>query len=292
MKKRIGFIGLGAMGNPMASNYINAGYEVSVYDISKQNVEQLKLKSAIACKNPSEVAQKSDIVLCSLPNGAIVQETMTGKNGVFSGCRKGAVVIDLSSVSPVTSIQLSQKANELGISYLDVPVSGGVTGAKAGTLTLMVGGDREVFESVKPELECIGSNIFYIGENGSGDIMKIVNNLMLGANMAALAEAIVLGEKYGLNLETMINIINISSGRSYVSEAKCEKFIMNHKYEGGFAVALQYKDLNLALEAAKEVNMPLLMASTAAQIYELANTQNYGKMDISSLTDMWEKLTV
>ncbi|MGN0436086.1 MAG: NAD(P)-dependent oxidoreductase, partial [Wujia sp.] len=167
-------------------------------------------------------------------------------------------------------------------------VSGGVSGAVAGTLTLMVGGDKEVFDRAVSILECIGKNILYIGEIGSGDAMKLVNNLMLGCNMAAAAEAIVLGQRCGIDLETIKKVITISSGNSYAFQAKIDKFIIPEKYDGGFAVSLQHKDLGLALEAAENVKMSLRMGEAATGVFETAMSEGYSGRDISSVTEMWQ----
>lgn len=287
--KKIGFIGLGAMGNPMAANLARAGYEVLAYDVSPAAVNRLTeaVPSVKACDCVSSLAAASDIIFASLPNGAIVSSTMLGDTGVIPSCRENTIIVDLSSVAPETSKAMYREAARRHVSYMDAPVSGGVAGAAAGTLTLMAGGDQEAYEAVLPVMECIGKNIFYIGEIGSGDAMKIVNNLLLGCNMAALAEALVLGEKCGLKVETMNRILGISSGRSYASEAKLSKFIMEDAYDGGFAIALQRKDLGLALEAARTEEMPLMMTSMASQIYQMAMAEQYSRQDISALVKMW-----
>lgn len=220
--KTIGFIGLGAMGNPMAKNFVKNGYNVLVYDVSENAVEALAKEGAKRCDTVAELAESSEVIFASLPNGKIVESIMTGEAGVIASAKKGSCIVDLSSVAPETSVRMYELAKKKEIAYLDAPVSGGVAGAGAGTLTIMVGGDREAFEKISTELYCIGKNVFYIGKTGNGDAMKIVNNLMLGCNMAALAEALTLGEKCGLDLETMNRIVSISSGRSYAQEAKME----------------------------------------------------------------------
>lgn len=288
--KTIGFIGLGAMGNPMAKNFVKNGYNVLVYDVSENAVEALAKEGAKRCDTVAELAESSEVIFASLPNGKIVESIMTGEAGVIASAKKGSCIVDLSSVAPETSVRMYELAKKKEIAYLDAPVSGGVAGAGAGTLTIMVGGDREAFEKISTELYCIGKNVFYIGKTGNGDAMKIVNNLMLGCNMAALAEALTLGEKCGLDLETMNRIVSISSGRSYAQEAKMEKFIMPGTFEGGFAVALQHKDLTLALETAKKEKMPLPMTAAASQVYGLAEAMEYGRQDISVVTKMWEDL--
>lgn len=287
--EKIGFIGLGAMGNPMAANLANNGYEVSVFDVNKEAMKSLKdvNPSIILCESVAQLAKEQDVIFTSLPNGSIVEAIMLGNDGVLESCKMGAVVVDLSSVAPETSRKMYKEAKAHGVSYLDIPVSGGVAGAKAGSLTMMAGGDEETFNHILPVLETIGKNIYYIGESGSGDAMKLVNNMMLGCNAAALAEALTLGDRLGLSLSTMKKIIDISSGRSYVSDAKLEKFIMQNQYDGGFAIALQHKDIGLALEAAKSVKTPLMMAGMAEQIYELAISKGFERKDISALTKMW-----
>lgn len=285
---RIGFIGLGAMGNPMAANFVAKGYKVYVLAASEESVARFCSSNpeAIGCKSVKEVATNSDYIFCSLPNGKVVSDVMLGADGIFENVAQGTVVVDTSSVDPGTSIKLSRKAEEYGIDYLDAPVSGGVKGAQNGTLTIMVGGKESVFKKVHDVFNVIGKNIMYIGEAGAGDTMKIVNNLMLGCNMAAMAEALNLGRKFGLSIETMDNIVSISSGRSYVSDNKIKNFIMDGNYDGGFAIALQHKDLRLALDAANDIGAPLMMGSIATQVFELAKEKGYSRKDISSVYDM------
>lgn len=289
--KNIGFIGLGAMGNPMASNFLKNGYQTYVYDISTKAMDLLEERGAKACASSQELASKSDIIFSSLPNDEIVIQTMAGTNGVIESCRPASCIVDLSSVSPNTSVKMNKLAKTRYISYLDAPVSGGVKGAIAGTLTIMVGGDKKTYDELQTELKCIGKKILYIGESGFGDTIKILNNLLLGCNMAALAEALVLGEKCGLTLSTMNEIFSISSGRSYVQENKIQNFIMKDSYHDGFAVALQYKDLMLALDTARTHKMPMPMTATASQIYEFVNAMDYGREDISVITKALENLT-
>lgn len=287
--EKIGFIGLGSMGNPIASNLAKAGYELYVFDVSKDAVDKIKTvyPSVTQCVTIAKLAGHSDIIFSSLPNDAIVNSTMLGANGIITHCSENTIVIDLSSVAPNTSRNIYEEAKKCGVRYMDIPVSGGVAGAAAGTLSLMAGGDRDTFDRILPILKIIGKNIRYIGTSGTGDAMKLVNNMLLGCNMAALAEALNLGIHLGLDLSTMKQIISISSGRSYASEAKLEKFIMEDCYDDGFAVSLQHKDIGLALEAAKSTKVPLMMAGMAEQIYALAMSKGYSRKDISVLARMW-----
>ena len=269
---KIGFIGLGAMGKPMACNLIAAGYEVHAFDVMEAAVKEMEGKGAIGAATAGELAARVDVILCSLPNAKIVEGVM-------------------SPVAPNSTKAMAQKAAQKGISYIDAPVSGGVSGATAGTLTIMVGADDETFQKVKPVFDVLGKNIYHIGEVGGGDAIKMVNNLLLGCNMAALAEGLTLGVKCGLSVETMKEVISVSSGRSYALEAKLEKFIMADQFTGGFAVDLQYKDLGLALEASRDEKVPLPMTAAAVQVYEAARAKGQGREDMSSVVKVWEDLT-
>lgn len=288
---KIGFIGLGAMGRPMAANLLNAGYEVHAFDVVEAAVKELEDKGATGHRSASELAGQVDVIICSLPNAKIVEGVMCGENGVLDRCKEGAIVIDMSSVAPNSTREMAKRAAAKGVRYIDAPVSGGVSGAAAGTLTIMVGADDETFASVKPIFDVLGKNIYHVGEVGGGDAIKMVNNLLLGCNMAALAEALALGVKCGLSVETMKQVISVSSGRSYAMDAKLEKFIMAGQFAGGFAVDLQYKDLGLALEAARDERVPLPMTAAAVQVYEMARAKGQGREDMSSVVKVWEDLT-
>ena len=288
---KIGFIGVGNMGKPMAKNLLAAGYEVNVSDLIEANVNEMVSHGAKACANNSELAAASDMIVTSLPNAKIVETVMTGKGGVMESAKPGSVIMDMSSVAPGTTQAMAKAAEKYGLKYMDAPVSGGVAGAAAGTLTIMVGCDDETFEKVSPILNVLGKNIYHVGEAGAGDAIKIVNNLLLGTSMAALAEALVLGKKLGLSPETMLKVISVSSGRSYALDAKMEKFIMAGAFNGGFAVDLQYKDLGLALDAARDVSSPLPMTAAATQVYQSARAKGLNREDISSVIKIYEDLT-
>ncbi|MDF2610407.1 MAG: hgd [Lachnospiraceae bacterium] len=287
----IGFIGLGAMGGPMAENLVKANHNVFVYDVSESAREMLEEKGATNCSNVAVLAENADVILVSLPNSQIVESTMLTENGVFANAKKGAIIIDMSSVSPTSTKKLETIANDRQLNYVDAPVSGGVAGAKNGTLTIMVGAKDEVMENILPILNILGKNIYHVGETGLGDTIKIVNNLLLGCNMVALAEAVVLGQKSGLSPETMYEIVKMSSGNSYVLNAKMEKFILPEQYEGGFAVNLQHKDLGLALELGNELDVSLPFTTLASQIFEAVKEKGMGNRDISYLVKHLQELS-
>ncbi|MGI6677988.1 MAG: NAD(P)-dependent oxidoreductase [Dehalobacterium sp.] len=288
---KVGFIGIGAMGMPMAKNLLKAGFDLTVSDVSEEAVAQLVDAGAKAADTPKEVALASDVVITMLPNFQIVQSVMLGESGVLAGAEKGMTVIDMSSVSPTQTRQLVPRAEKLGVNYLDAPVSGGVAGAEKGTLTIMVGGPAEVIEKIMPVLKAMGKKIYHVGDVGAGDAMKIVNNLLLGINMAALSEALVLGVKAGLDPQMMRDIIGSSSGGSYALEAKMPNFILKGNFEPGFAIDLQYKDLELASQTGKDLGMPLFMGNLAQQIFEQARATGLGNRDISAVIQLWENLT-
>lgn len=287
---KVGFIGLGAMGKPMAKNLLQAGFGLTVYDVNQDAVTQLKEAGANEAALPKDVALASDVVITMLPNFQIVSSVMEGPDGVLAGANEGMILIDMSSVSPTQTRQMVPKASEKGIAYLDAPVSGGVAGAEKGALTIMVGGPVPVVEKVMPVFQAMGKKIYHVGSVGSGDAMKIVNNLLLGINMAALAEALVLGAKAGLDPQMMRDIIGTSSGNSYVLEAKMPNFILKGNFEPGFAIDLQYKDLELAGQTGKDLGVPMYLGNLAQQIFEQARASGLGKKDISAVVEMWEKM--
>ncbi|MDR1194340.1 MAG: NAD(P)-dependent oxidoreductase [Peptococcaceae bacterium] len=287
---KIGFIGVGAMGKPMAKNLLSAGYEVYVHDLSEANVKELGSLGAKVCAGGGELAAKADLIITSLPNAKIVETVMTGQGGVLESCQPGAIIMDMSSVAPASTKAMAKAAERYGVVYMDAPVSGGVAGAAAGTLTIMVGCDEATYEKVSDVLRVLGKNIYHVGEAGAGDAIKIVNNLLLGVSMAALAEALVLGVRLGLRAETMKEVIGVSSGRSYALEAKFDQFIMADAFDKGFAVDLQRKDLGLALDAAKDVAAPLPLTAAAAQVFEMARAKGFNRQDISAVVKVWEDL--
>lgn len=285
----IGFIGLGAMGKPMAHNLIKANFQLNVFDVNEKAVEELVLLGAEKCSSPQEIAKKCELVITMLPNAKIVESVMLGDGGMLAGIKAGQIIVDMSSVAPHTTKKMAQFVEKKGAKYIDAPVSGGVSGATAGTLTIMVGGHQETVAKARPVLDKLG-RIQHIGEVGAGDAVKIVNNLLLGANMAAVAEALVLGVKAGLKPETMYNIIKSSSGRSYALEAKMPNFILKGEFAPGFAVDLQYKDLELAVETGKNLGVPMPVTNSAQQVYEMARAKGLGREDISAIIKVWEHL--
>ena len=286
---KIGFVGLGVMGGKMASNVLKAGHKLTVYDIAKENVKTLTDQGAVAGDSAADVAEKSDVIMVSLPNSQIVEGVILGEDGVLEGAKKGSVIIDFSSITPKVIREISEIAAKKGVDVVDAPVSGGAAGAENGTLTIMVGGKKEVFDKVKPYLEAVGNSIKHVGDVGAGDTIKAVNNLLLGINMVATAEALVLGKKAGLKEDVMYDIISKSSGSSYALTAKYEKYISKGNFEPGFMIDLMHKDLQLAVDTAKDLKLPLISGNLSQQIFEAARAEGLGGEDISSVIKIFER---
>ncbi|MGL4207785.1 MAG: NAD(P)-dependent oxidoreductase [Candidatus Adiutrix sp.] len=287
---KIGFIGLGAMGRPMAKRIKAAGFSLVVNDVALEAVNEMIALGAEHQKDNNLLASEADIICLSLPNSEILQNVMHGEAGVIFGLKPGTLVIDLSSVEPSVSQALAEKVSQKGSFMVDAPVSGGVTGAENGTLTIMVGGAKADFAKAQVILKHLGQKIFHVGAVGAGQAIKLVNNLLLGANMAACAEALTLGKKLGLAPETMLEIISQSSGASYALTAKGEKFIFKGDFKPGFAVDLQYKDLELAVKTAKSLGLPLPVGNLAQQLFEIARAKGFGREDISSIIKFFEEM--
>ena len=258
---KVGFIGLGRMGKHMATNVVKAGFETYVNDLMPALVEQLVSLGAKHCPTNQALAAEVDVAFTMLPNGAIVESVMCGPEGVLAACKPGTVIVDMSSVAPATTQKMAKIAAEKGVKYMDAPVSGGTAGAEAGTLTIMVGAEDETFARVEPVLQAIGKRIHHIGGVGMGDAMKIVNNMLLG-----------------------------SSGNSYALTAKMQKFIMADAFEPGFAMDVQYKDLTLAQEASRTLQVPIPMSNACMAVYEQARAAGLGGEDMSAVIKIWEKL--
>lgn len=285
---KLGMIGLGAMGLPICRRLLANNYEVKAFDLVEKATLEARESGAEICESAALAATDVDIVLCSLPNAAIVSGVL--REVLASETLSLKYFIDLSSISPDSARNHAKMTAERGIEYMDCPVSGGVGGAAQGTLTVMAGGSDKGFAAVLPVLEAIGKKIYHVGSTGTGSGIKMVNNYLLGCNMAAVAEALVLGAKIGLDLDTMYEIIGSSSGRSFIIENKIPNFIKKRNFEGGFAVDLEHKDLGLAADTAKQLRMPTPMGSTAIQIFETARAKGYGRQDITALLKIWEEL--
>ena len=287
---QIGFIGIGVMGRPMSLNLLKAGHNVSIFarHPEKPEVQEVLNAGAKLAPSPRAVAIASDLVITMVPNSAQVEEVVNGPQGILEGARKGLIIVDMSTIAPSTSRKLAKIAAEQGAHFLDAPVSGGSQGAINGTLTIMVGGDRKVFEQALPVLEAMGKkeNIFYVGPHGAGEVVKIVNNILCGA----IAESFVLGVKAGADVETMAKIIGVSSGASWQLANQFPIRAFNGSFQPGFMTDLLHKDLGLALDLAAESQTPVALTALTRQLYEMARAAGFGREDYTSLLKVLEKM--
>ena len=291
---QVGFIGIGVMGRPMTLNLLKAEHNVTIYarHPEKPEVQEVLNAGAKLAPSPRAVAMASEIVITMLPNSPQVEEVVTGPNGLLEGARKGLIIIDMSTIAPSVSRKLAQEASTRGIHLLDAPVSGGSQGAVNGTLTIMVGGERAIFEQVRPVLEAMGKkeNIFYVGPNGAGEVVKLVNNILVGAIAAATAESFVLGVKAGVDVDTMANIIGVSTGASWQLANQFPLRAFNGSFQPGFMTDLLHKDLGLALDLAAENKVPVVMTALTRQLYEMARAAGYEHEDYTSLLKVLEQM--
>ena len=291
---QVGFIGIGVMGRPMTLNLLKAEHHVTIFARHPEKSEVQEVINAGAKLAPSAraVAMTSDIVITMLPNSPQVEEVVTGPLGLLEGARKGLIIVDMSTIAPTMSRKLAQGASIHGVHILDAPVSGGSQGAINGTLTIMVGGEREIFDQALPVLEAMGKkeNIFHVGPNGAGEIIKLVNNVLCGAIAAAIAESFVLGVKAGANVDTMAKIIGVSTGASWQLANQFPLRAFNGSFQPGFMTDLLHKDLGLALELAAENTVPAAMLALTRQMYEMARAEGYGRDDYTSIMKVLEQM--
>lgn len=286
MIKKVGFIGVGMMGGPMAKNLLKAGFDVVAYDISKDALSRIVAEGAIEGKNPAQVTDSTDIIITMLPTSTHVEKAVFGENGIIESIRQGKILIDMSTIEPTASKSIAARIEEKEGQMLDAPVSGGQVGAINGTLTIMIGGKKENVDKCRHVFEAMGKNIIHIGEEvGMGETIKIVNNLINGIIMIATAEGLLLGKKAGLSLETMYDVVTKGSGNSWTLETYFPRTVLKENYEPGFMLDLMYKDVGLALSLAKDVGMPLQLGAICHQFYQWGRTAGKGRKDYAIL---WE----
>lgn len=286
---KIGFIGLGIMGRPMAKNLMKAGYKLVVYDINKEPVRELVSLGAEEGFSPKDVAERTDIIITMLPDSPQVKEVILGENGVLEGAKKGSIIVDMSSIAPAVSKEIAMKAEEKGIDFLDAPVSGGEPKAIDGTLAIMVGGKKEVLDKCYDILSKMGSSIVHCGEVGAGNITKLANQIIVALNIAAMSEALVLGTKAGVDPETIYKAIRGGLAGSTVLDAKAPKVIARD-FTPGFKIDLHIKDLKNALSTAHEIGVPLLLTSQIMEILQALKVDGKGLSDHSAIIQFYEKL--
>jgi 3-hydroxyisobutyrate dehydrogenase len=275
----IGFAGIGAMGTPMAGNLARAGYKVVVYDLDAARAAALAGTNGVTvAKNLAELGAAANILITMLPDGKAVRAALCGKDDSFKDClleraQKNALVIDMSSSSPMGTRELGEVLAKRGLQFIDAPVSNGVKGAVAATLSIMVGGDQTIFERVKPMLEKLGSQIYYAGPLGAGHAIKALNNYVSAAGLIAACEAMQAGQAFGIDPNVVVDIINTSSGMNNTTKNKCKQYMISGTYNAGFSTGLMAKDVRTALEIAQAMQTSTLFAKPTAEVWNAMEQQ-------------------
>jgi 2-hydroxy-3-oxopropionate reductase len=287
MPERVGFVGLGIMGGPMARNLMEAGHELVLYNRTRSKAEEL---GAEVATSPREVAERSGVIFTMLPGPPEVEEVVAGEGGLLQGAGEGSLIVDTSTSSPVLARELARAARERGASMLDAPVSGGDVGAIEGTLSIMVGGSEEDFERAKPYFEVLGETVTHVGPTGAGQLVKACNQIVVALAIEAVSEALVLGSRGGVAPEKILEVLSGGLAASKVMEVKRDKFL-ERDFEPGGKVEFHRKDLGIALEAGREYGVPLPATAVVCQMFESLMAKDRGGWDHSSLLALIEDLS-
>jgi 2-hydroxy-3-oxopropionate reductase len=278
---KIGFIGLGIMGAPMAANLLTGGHQL--FDLQRKALPpQLAELGAVACASSKEVAQQADIIITMVPDTPQVEEVLFGEGGVAQGLSAGKTVVDMSSISPIETKKFAERINALGCQYLDAPVSGGEVGAKAATLTIMVGGSEEAFNAVKPLFELMGKNITLVGGNGDGQTTKVANQIIVALNIEAVGEALLFASRMGADPGKVRQALMGGFAASRILEVHGERMI-KRTFDPGFRIELHQKDLNLALSSARAIGVSLPNTATAQELFNTCSAHGGKAWDHSAL---------
>lgn len=288
---KLGFIGVGNMGNPMAMNLIKKGFPLTVFDMNAEAMKNLVAAGAKGATSAAEAVAQADVVFTSLPGSPEVEPFYLGAGGAIEKAKAGAIFVDLSSVLPTTPKKIEAAAKARGLRFLEAPVSGGVTGARAATLAVMTGGDAAVLEAVRPMLNAIGQNIYHVGPAGSGNTIKAINNMLSTVNACALMEGLAVGLKAGLDMKAMADIIKASSGNSNAIP-RVERAFIPRNFEPGFKVALMNKDLDTFHSIAKALNVPVTFSNMAQHYQQAALAAGLGDKDTSVIFTLIEERAV
>ena len=287
-KLKLGFVGLGIMGTPMAGHLVAAGHELFITTRSKVP-DELANTAAVICTTPAEVATKADIIFMMVPDTPDVEKVLFGDNGIASGLSKGKTVVDMSSISPISTKDFAKRINDLGCEYLDAPVSGGQLGAKGASLTIMVGGKQAIFDKVKPLFDLMGKNITLVGDNGAGQVTKVANQIIVALNIEAVAEALVFASKAGADPAKVRQALMGGFASSKILEVHGERMI-NRTFDPGFRIELHQKDLSLALSSAKALGVSLPNTASAQELFNSCAAHGGKSWDHSAMVKALEKM--
>ena len=287
---KIGFIGLGIMGKPMAKNLLKAGYELKVHDLVTAAVEELVLAGAVRAQSSADTARGSDLIITMLPNSPNVKAAVLGENGVLEGLAPGSILVDMSSINPIASREICLEVEKKGCFMLDAPVSGGEPKAIDGTLAIMAGGKQDVFDRVKDVLQVMGKSVTLCGDIGAGNTTKLANQIIVAANIAAVSEALTLGVKAGVRPEAIYSAIRAGLAGSTVMDAKAP-MMMDGNFKPGFRINLHIKDLANALDTGHDVGAPLPLTAAVMEMMQWLKTNGYEGEDHSALVRYYEYLS-
>ena len=285
----VGFIGCGNMGNPMASNLIKAGHQLTIHDLRREAATNLLEMGAVWADNPKDVVTGNEVVFTSLPVPRDVEAVVMGENGILEGAGPSTIYMDLSTNSPTTIRRIHDLCGEKGVAVLDAPVSGGVYGAAAGTLAVMVGGDKAIYDRMKPTLDAIGSHVVYCGPIGNGMVCKFCNNLLSMGIGALMAESLTLGVKAGVDLAVLADVIVNSSGGNRRLMEKFPRYLFKGNFEPGFATALAAKDVRLATDLGREYGIPMDLSNLVDQRHVEAMHRGWGPEDSDAVAKLQEE---
>ena len=285
---KYGFIGLGTMGFPMCLNLLKSGFDLVVYDVNADAMRKLAAFGAKTVVNAGKISEEAEIVFLSLPHGGIVSSIL--KELLATEHLKTNIIADFSTISPKESRKFAHDAKGKGIIYFDSPVSGAVEGAENGTLTMMLGCDEEIFSKVKAPMEVMGEKMCFAGTVGCGSAVKLINNYLVGINNIMVCEVMILAKKLEMDLHTVFDIVNKSTGRSFTTETIYEVFLDNRNFEKGFKIDLLYKDLSLIMQLSKDVRFPLLIGENAIRILEMARSCGLGGNNTYGVVKMFEEM--
>lgn len=288
-KDRVGFIGLGVMGKPMARNLIAAGHELVAYSRTRASVDEVAGDGATAANSPRDVAEQAGIVILMLPDSPQVREVLDSDDGLLAGAREGTLVIDMSTISPVVTREIAEECGARGICWVDAPVSGGDVGAREGTLSIMAGGSEEDFARAKPLFEALGKTIVHVGPVGSGQVVKACNQVVVALTIEAVSEALVLGSKAGVDPATIIEVLSGGLAANKVMEVRGRNFL-EHDFTPGFRIDLHHKDLGIALATAREYGVALPSTAAVDQMLQALRSNGRGDRDHSALLTHIEDL--
>lgn len=286
---KVGFIGLGIMGKPMSKNVLKAGYDLIVFDFNQAAMQDVVAAGAEEARNGKDVGEKSDVIITMLPNSPHVKSALFTKNGIAEGLMAGKTVIDMSSISPVASREFADELARMNVDFLDAPVSGGEPGAIAGTIAVMVGGKKEVFDKYYNLLMTMAGSVTYVGEAGAGNITKLANQMIVAVNIAAVSEAYSLAKKAGVDPELVYNAIRGGLAGSAVMEQKSAK-IFSGNFEPGFRVELHIKDLQNALDTSHAINVSTPFTAQAMEVLQALKADGLEKKDHSAIAKYYEKI--